>query len=96
VTHDGGESWTPTTPVAVDSNNVYVIDPMHIWATESQTGTFYTTSDGGKTWQHSTSNHGKIMQLSFTDTANGWAITESSLLHMTNGGPWNTMNYSIQ
>jgi photosystem II stability/assembly factor-like uncharacterized protein len=75
---------------------VYVIDPSHIWATEEQTGQFFYTSDGGKTWQHSASGPGKIQALSFTDPANGWAVTESSLLHMTNGGSWNVINYSIQ
>jgi len=96
VTHDRGETWNPTTPVNVDSRTVYVIDPMHIWATQTQTGQFYYTSDGGKTWQHSTNNPGQIQQLSFVDPTNGWAITQTSLLHMANGGSWNKINYSIQ
>jgi photosystem II stability/assembly factor-like uncharacterized protein len=96
VSHDGGESWAPTTLVALQAGNVYVIDPSHIWATEVQTGQFFYTSDGGKTWQHSASGPGKIQAMSFNDPANGWAVTESSLLHMTNGGPWNVINYSIQ
>ncbi len=95
VTHDGGTSWTPTTPAPLQVSTVYVIDPQHAWASATQTGDFFFTNDGGQSWQDSKSNPGPINAMSFVDPANGWAITSSGLLHRSNGGPWTTINYSI-
>lgn len=96
VTHDGGNSWSPTNPVIVSSSTTYVVDPLHIWTTDVQTGQFFYTSDGGQKWQKVANNHGRVLQLSFIDSTNGWAITDNALLHMQNGGPWNSINYTIQ
>jgi len=95
VTHDGGKTWTDSTPAPVQSNTVYVIDPQHTWVSATLTGTFFVTNNGGQTWQDTKSSPGAIREMSFVDPANGWAIADSMLLHRSNGGPWNRVGYSI-
>ncbi|HEX3641987.1 MAG TPA: hypothetical protein VHV10_11910 [Ktedonobacteraceae bacterium] len=97
VTHDGGQSWTPTKLVTstITSNEpslftVYVADMQHVWAA---LGTkLYATSDGGQNWTQLPPTPQPIEELSFVDTNNGWAIglsnatTLSPVLHTTDGG----------
>ena len=98
VTHDSGQSWTPTKLVTstITRNEpslftVYVADMQHVWAA---LGTkLYATSDGGQNWTQLPPTPQPIEELSFVDTNNGWAIGLSNattpspvLLHTTDGG----------
>jgi len=103
VTHDGGKTWTPTTPAPINpstNNNIYVADTQHAWFSDKTT--FYATSDGGKTWVQAGQTPSEIGGMSFVDANNGWAIGPSAnksplLLHTTNGGKtWQAIIYSIQ
>jgi photosystem II stability/assembly factor-like uncharacterized protein len=95
TTGDGGQTWTPTTPAQVDFNNVYVIDPQNIWASDTQTGDFFVTSDGGQSWQHIKNSFGIVKAFTLLDASNGWAITSSGLIQESNG-TWHKVNYTIQ
>ncbi len=102
VTHDGGKTWTPTTPTPITniSSNIYVADRQHAWFSDHTT--FYATSDGGQNWTKVGQTPSEIGEMSFVDASNGWAIgplTNKSplLLHTINGGKtWQAITYSIQ
>lgn len=103
VTHDGGKTWTPTTPFTsgvAGISNIYVADMQHAWF--SVDNTFYSTSDGGQSWAKVGQTPVLISEVSFVDANNGWAIglpnNESPLLlHTTDGGrTWQAIAYSIQ
>jgi photosystem II stability/assembly factor-like uncharacterized protein len=100
VTHDGGNTWIPTTLANVDMGIVYVLDMQHAWATDGTT--IYATSDGGQSWIKLAGGFTNISEMSFADATNGWAIASQSdktplLLHTTDGGKtWRQINYSIQ
>jgi photosystem II stability/assembly factor-like uncharacterized protein len=103
LTHDGGKTWTPTTPTPIGTNltsNVYVADRLHAWF--SNNISFYATSDGGQNWAKVGQIPSAIGEMSFVDASNGWAIgtPENSsplLLHTTNSGKtWQAITYSIQ
>jgi photosystem II stability/assembly factor-like uncharacterized protein len=105
VTHNGGQSWTPTMFTNINSHNVYVVDMHHTWATATSTSgttTVYTTSNGGQSWQQLATLSQSIGELSFVDDQNGWAIgtPDSSmplLLHTTDGGhTWQSISYTMQ
>lgn len=54
VTHDGGTTWTYTTPVAITPGNEFstsFVDVAHGWVTDGTA--LYATSDGGRTWTRS-------------------------------------------
>jgi photosystem II stability/assembly factor-like uncharacterized protein len=95
ATHDGGQTWTPTNPAQQDSNTVYVIDPQHAWTSAVQTGAFLYTINGGQSWTDTKSDPGPVKAMSFADSANGWAITDTMLLRRSDNGLWKTVNYSI-
>jgi photosystem II stability/assembly factor-like uncharacterized protein len=94
---NNGNGWTKTQQsVAADIDNVYVVSTQSTWATDTQ-GKFYNTSDGGQTWQHTAGDYGKINALSFVSANDGWAVTDTSLLHRNPAtGVWETINYVIQ
>ncbi len=100
VTHNGGLSWQPTTLTRFSSNDTYVLDMHHIWATDEKN--FYASSDGGYSWSRLAASSQSIVALSFVDATTGWAIgsTDSKppvLLHTADGGrSWHQINYSIQ
>lgn len=95
-TNDSGTNWTQTRPANIDANTVYILDTNHAWAFDNQTGKFYYTNDSGTSWWPSNSNPGKIQALSFPGASTGWAITDTSLLHTTDGGKtWTTQSYTI-
>ena len=103
VTHDGGKTWTATTPFtpsAAYASNIYVADMQHAWF--STQNTFYSTSDGGQSWTKVGQTPAEIGEMSFVDASNGWAIGLPSdksplLLHTTDGGrTWQAIAYSIQ
>jgi photosystem II stability/assembly factor-like uncharacterized protein len=82
VTRDGGVTWSDASlgiqaeggsgvPVFIDSNHGVV----------QAAGTFFTTSDGGRTWTRSNvpADYG-LWSLQFTDPNRGWAVVS-----LTNG-----------
>lgn len=94
-TSDGGQTWTPTTPV---HGYVYaVVDQNHIVATDGST--IYSTADGGLHWtalQPNKSLQG-VTKLDFVSPSNGWAIVNGRLLRTTNGGSiWKKVDASTQ
>ena len=102
VTHDGGKTWTPTTPTPINdiSSNIYIADGQHAWFSENTT--FYATSDGGKSWAKVGQTPSEIGGMSFVDANNGWAVgplknKSPLLLHTTNSGKtWQAITYSIK
>jgi len=97
VTHDGGQTWTPTKLVTRNGQSsftVYVADMQHAWATSGTD--LYATSDGGQSWTNLPPTPLPISTLDFADANNGWAITPANLLYTTDGGStWQPINYSI-
>jgi photosystem II stability/assembly factor-like uncharacterized protein len=100
VTHDGGNTWAPTTLANVGMGIVYVLDMQHAWATDGVV--IYATSDGGQSWTKLAGGFTNLGEMSFVDAVNGWAISSRGgktplLLHTTDGGKtWRQINYSIQ
>jgi len=101
VTHDGGQSWIPTTfTTFTGGHDVYVVDMQHAWAT-NKVGIMYTTNDGGQHWSQISTLPEEVGELSFTDTTNGWAVgnlqgNAQQLLHTTDGGKtWEQIDYTI-
>lgn len=104
VTHNGGATWIPTTPLLINGHNIYVTDMQHAWASD-QSG-LYTTSDGGQHWTNLGQLPLTINQMSFINHANlvyiGWAIgthqdQSPALYHTEDGGKtWQQINYYIK
>lgn len=101
VTHDGGASWTSTTPVAAKASISDVLDMNHAWASD---GTLlYATTDGGQSWTKLAAGGGfqRVTRLDFVSTTTGWAIRSttpnfSSLLKTVDGGQtWTVVQYTI-
>ena len=85
VTHDGGQTWTPTKFLAakgdqrtLNSFTVDIVDMYHVWVTIGTN--LYATSDGGQSWIKLPQLPQAISHLRFTDllrfldTHNGWAL----------------------
>ncbi len=103
VTHDGGTTWTPTTPVTF-SQGYYrggsFADVNHGWVTEGDT--LYVTSNGGRQW--TTVRPGSpftyVGELDFISPQIGWAVGQALfppfLLKTVDGGhTWAPMNYTV-
>jgi photosystem II stability/assembly factor-like uncharacterized protein len=86
-TTDGGRSWKTQTPaIAGELYALSAIDRDHAFAGGA---VFMSTTNGGTTWARTTipSAYLMITGLSFLDTRQGWAATESNnVLHTTDGG----------
>jgi len=99
VTHNSGQTWTPTkfitstiTPNGSNFPTVDAVDSQHAWATLG--ANLYATSDGGQSWIQLPQPPQPIDKFSFIDTNNGWASTPTNLLHTPNGGrTWQPINY---
>jgi len=100
-TANGGQGWGPPAP-GIDAlakfmtGDLYIADPQHAWASDTNSGACYATVDAGKTWQK-VGDVGQVRAFSFVDTSNGWAIGDNKLQHTTDGGKtWQKLTYSIQ
>lgn len=95
-TEDGGTHWMPRGNADLDARTVFVLDSSHAWASDGQNGKLYRTQDGGVSWNATDQAPGIFHEMSFVDANNGWAITDSALLHTSDGGTsWETINYRI-
>jgi photosystem II stability/assembly factor-like uncharacterized protein len=86
VTHDGGTTWEPTTPVSARLGAVDFLDGQHGWVTD---GTIlFTTSDGGHSWtsQPTSSVFTHVTQLDFVSSTHGLAISSAAFLLQTADG----------
>lgn len=82
-TNDGGATWYDVTPPKVDETGfgvgMFVLDSDHAWVQKPDynnypnSGTMYSTTDGGMTWGTSTTpfSEGDIY---FLDTKDGWVL----------------------
>lgn len=94
--NDGGLSWFQTSAAHIQAENTYVVDPSHAWATDTQSGKLYSTSDGGNHWSAASNTAYHLNALSFTDPQNGWGVTSNQLLQTTDGGKtWQQIPYTI-
>jgi photosystem II stability/assembly factor-like uncharacterized protein len=95
--NDGGLSWFQSGEAHIQAANTYVVDPSHAWATDTQSGKLYSTSDGGNHWFLTSNTAYQLNALSFTDSQNGWGVTSNQLLQTTDGGKtWQQIPYTIQ
>ena len=93
----GGRTWFQTSVAHIRSENAYVLDSAHSWATDGQSGLLYRTTDGGNNWSPISNTTYNLQALSFTDTSTGWGLTSNTLLHTTDGGrTWQQIQYVIQ
>ncbi|SHI37613.1 WD40/YVTN/BNR-like repeat-containing protein [Desulfofundulus thermosubterraneus] len=95
MTHDGGESWNPTAPLAPEGNKGLVrnfADARHGFATNGDR--LYRTTDGGRNWAKITPYPDLVgvRQLTFVNGKTGWALvseagsTKTRLLKTADGG----------
>ncbi len=95
---DGGATWTTATPsaVATNFNAVHFIGGGQGWLVGDK-GVILKTTDAGATWTAQASGLGAsagIVDVSFADANNGWAVAGQTLLHTTNGGQtWSAQSY---
>jgi len=106
ITNDGGIHWSGYPKTAFEAEQVYILDPQHIWIA-SMDGSIHESLNGGKSW-NTLGSIGKpftpATAMSFTDMNNGWVIivanaqgNGSQLLHTTDSGhTWQPIHYSIQ
>jgi photosystem II stability/assembly factor-like uncharacterized protein len=99
ITHNGGQSWSPTILTNFDVADSYVVDAQHGWAYNG--ALLYATGDAGYHWTQVATLTQPIGALSFIDTDNGWAIGpldgNLGLLFRTSDGgyTWQQIPYVI-
>lgn len=98
VTHNGGASWSATTPVptGASAGTTDFIDATHGWLVGNTfdvksnryiNSTVYRTSDGGHHWtQYTARLNADITMTNFVSQAQGWAIDSTQELYQTTDG----------
>lgn len=93
ITKDGGETWTPSTPVELEERGVYDFTNIKRgWVATG--GKFHASDDGGQTWNEIQSNEvfqkvlrdGRLKQLNFVSDKVGWALASPSEIYKTSDG----------
>lgn len=90
VTSDAGRTWSLRRLPARAAYQDFV-DAAHGWAVDQQTGTVYSTSDGGRSWNPVSTipNTTNVPILDFVDKSTGYLLRgpgKSPLLKTTDGG----------
>ncbi len=99
VTHDGGATWQrQTLPLPTGSSSAQIatlpprffnaregVLPVNIYTAGAARLYFYTTHDGGKSWQYGAPLPGSVITWSFISTSQGYA-TDRSMLYVTRDG----------
>ena len=101
VTHDGGTTWTSTTPLPLAAVAIDFADEQHGWASDGVN--LHRTSDGGQQWTKLSpgANFKQVTSLDFVSSTLGWAIRgqgkNSSLLLKTTdgGGTWTPIPFTL-
>ncbi len=100
ATHDGGSTWTYTTPVSVTKygSPSSFVDVYHGWVAEGDT--LYVTGDGGHQWTKSRPGQpfAGVRQLDFISLRVGLAVRQMSpfLLKTLDGGhTWAPVPYFV-
>ena len=97
VTHDGGASWSTTTPIPsgamagmfdfVDATHGWVASNTYDTSNQYKNSTIYHTSDGGQHWMHYTIKlNADITEIDFVSQTQGWAIDSTQTLYQTTNG----------
>jgi photosystem II stability/assembly factor-like uncharacterized protein len=98
ITHDGGLTWSPSTPVE-SSGQVSIASLTEFFAWDGGP-TLEISHDSGTTWESVTPNiniHDTFMTFQFVNAMTGWALTGDasknySLYKTVDGGStWNTL-----
>ncbi len=86
-TTNGGANWIFLPNVIGNTSNMYFIDSLNGWITESSGGRrIWKTTNGGTTWQVSY-NFANALDIYFKNINTGWAtLTEGTVLKTTNSG----------
>jgi len=101
ATHDGGTTWTYTTPVSVTLGNglsTSFADAKHGWVTDGTA--LHATRDAGHQWTtiQPASIFADVKQLDFISPRVGWAVKQTSpvLLKTLDGGhTWVPVPYIV-
>jgi len=105
VTHDGGTTWTYTTPVALPDPDhcclgLSFADASHGWVTDGQV--LYVTGDGGREWMKIQPSlpERPLVELNFISPqvgrATGELMLKPFLLRSLDGGrTWTSIPYVI-
>ncbi len=98
LTHDGGLTWTPSTPVN-SSGQVSIASLTEFFAWNGGPD-LYVSHDSGTTWESITSNinlHDTFITFQFVDATTGWALTGDASNHYSlyktidGGSTWNIL-----
>lgn len=89
VTHDGGDTWQPTTPLKASGMvSIPTANDIIVW----NGGTLQYSPDAGQTWQERTPNvdlSQSLIAVQFADSKTGWALSQdanSTRLYCTTDG----------
>ena len=98
ISHDGGQNWTATTPVAQEGLfSIASPTDFFVWDGGSS---LRVTHNAGDSWSTVTPNvniQGNIISMEFVNSTTGWAITSDASKHnslyktIDGGKTWNTL-----
>jgi len=85
-TADSGQTWQTVPGWVIDDTpwDIHFLNESHVWAI-GYSG-IYRSIDGAETWEKVFDEGG--WSMSFPDAENGWAISDHSLLSMTENNTW--------
>ncbi len=93
ITHDGGETWTETTPDASDGiYDVEYIDSSTIWIC-GKNGMLMKSIDGGYTWSDHFMGYDTYDDIHFFNPDTGILISYKSFITFDGGQNWITSGY---
>jgi photosystem II stability/assembly factor-like uncharacterized protein len=84
-TVDGGDTWSPYSPGALNLNGVFFTDSSHGWIV-GDGGKVIRTVTGGTSWSTSTPTSASLYGVHFVSQTAGWAVGKGVVLRTTDGG----------